>query len=160
MPTPLLSPGCPASTHYRKWFPEVGSVSHDGVNSQATQAVVDRSYEAEPDRIEFCPDEPLCWEDAEVPREDAPAAPSSVQTALLSPGVPTSAVMSSWSADQRHAEWCLGEPLCLEDAEICDEVGPWPHMSLSTPQPSPGIPNSTTVRRWLRLELCPRDTNS
>jgi len=53
---------------------------------------------------------------------------------------------SSWSASEpRRVVFCPGEPLNLEE-----EGFSWglPALELATPEPSPGVPSSSTLRRW------------
>jgi hypothetical protein len=111
-PTPLPTPGCPASAHLRKWYGGVETLGHEGRDEDAQLALPQTGTDRR-------------WS---VEGQQQPPQP-------------------------RHLEWCPGEHLCLEESGIIDDVAPWAHMGQTTPLPSPGVPTSTTVRRWLPLAL-------
>jgi hypothetical protein len=49
-------------------------------------------------RVEFCPDEPLSWDDSELPVEGSQQSPlQPMATPLASPGAPTPTTISRWS---------------------------------------------------------------
>lgn len=80
------------------------------------------------------------------PLEEVLAGASLVLPA--SPSVPQSSV---WPGDEpRRVEFCPGEHLCLEECGIFRDSLPAAGLQWATPLPSPGVPTSTTVRRWPR----------
>lgn len=53
---------------------------------------------AEQRRVEFCPDEPLSWDDGDLPVEESQRSPlQPMATPLASPGAPTPTTISRWS---------------------------------------------------------------
>merc|ERR1712046_92250 len=62
---------------------------------------------------------------------------------------------TSGSSDAEHAvsqlpaiHFCPDEPLCLEDVLYVTEVSSSPTIAWPTPEPSPGVPPSPTIRKW------------
>jgi len=121
--------GCTAEEPLRReWCVDEASLSDPS-------GMASEKRNGEPQRVQFCPDEPLCL-DASLVIGSALEALSSpllpLTTPLPSPGVPPSATVRKWSAwtGSCEAEPCLPVRSAVADSTTVDAASPQPELPM------------------------------